>query len=215
MQFDLHVHTTLSACSCLAVDDILQHARARGLDGVCITDHDTMDIRHSIREGLQPDGLCVIIGMEYATPQGDFLIYGPFETLPSGLQAIELLLRVQREGGAAIAAHPFRVSRPADEALICSGLCRCAEGLNGRNHDLENLQTEKWRSHYGINLCGGSDAHSFEELGKVVTTFPEPIQSRQELIQALNCGGYQPDWNCYHNIDLPFSPAYQAAASDA
>jgi predicted metal-dependent phosphoesterase TrpH len=206
MRFDLHVHTTLSPCSTLDVGEVLEHARARGLDGVCITDHDTMEIRHSLREGVQPDGLCVIIGMEYSTTQGDFLLFGPFETLPPHLEAAELLHAVNRRGGAAVAAHPFRAARQTDEEIVRKGLCRTIEGINGRNRDFENRLVEDWRARYCLNECGGSDAHTLEELGRVVTTFRGPLRSRDELVQALNGGGYRPEWN-NGPTDLSFPPA--------
>ena len=75
MKFDIHVHTTLSPCSHLTVDDILSRAKDKGLDGVCITDHDTMAIRHHLSEGIQDNGLCLIFGMEYSSPDGDFLAF--------------------------------------------------------------------------------------------------------------------------------------------
>jgi hypothetical protein len=30
-----------------------------------------------IEEGIQDNGLYLLIGMEYATPDGDFLLFGP------------------------------------------------------------------------------------------------------------------------------------------
>lgn len=67
MLFDLHPHTTLSSCSQLQLDQILTQVGAKGLDGVCITDHDTLAVRNTISEGVQNNGLCVIFGMEYTT----------------------------------------------------------------------------------------------------------------------------------------------------
>ncbi len=211
MRFDLHVHTALSPCSTLGIGEILLHARARGLDGVCITDHDTMEIRNSLREGMQSDGLCVIFGMEYATPQGDFLLFGPFESLPPCMEATTLLHTVTLKGGAAIAAHPFRTARSVDEEIIRKGLCRTIEGINGRNQAFENRKIENWRTRYFLNECGGSDAHTLEELGRVVTTFRDPVRSRDELIQALNGGDYRPAWN----KTLHYLPAHLPAAAFA
>lgn len=111
MIFDLHVHTTLSSCSQLTLDEILDNARHKGLDGVCITDHQTMAVKQQTKESIQADGLCIITGMEYATPDGDFLIFGPFENIPANLPAKELLHLVDRAGGVAVAAHPFRQGR--------------------------------------------------------------------------------------------------------
>ncbi len=108
MLFDLHVHTTVSPCSKLHVGDILKHARTFGLDGVCITDHGTMEAGQHFKEGIQEDGLCVLLGMEYSTLSGDFLLFGPFEELLPGFSDTELLEIVEQAGGVAVAAHPFR-----------------------------------------------------------------------------------------------------------
>ena len=158
MKFDLHVHTTYSSCSNLGIDDILKNARDKGLDGVCITDHNTMDIRHDITEGIQDDGLVVIFGMEYDTPEGDFLVFGPFEDLSPGLPAEDLLKIVEQRGGVVVAAHPFRHERPVAQHIIQQGLCHAVESINGRNSALENAHVQSWTKKYPIVHCGGSDA---------------------------------------------------------
>lgn len=190
MLFDLHLHTTLSPCSQLRLDEILSQAPKRGLDGVCITDHNTMDVRHSIPEGVLGNGLRVIFGIEYSTSRGDFLIFGPFEELPPGLPAQLLLTYVERSGGVAIAAHPFRAQRPTDESLIKKKMCRIVEGVNGRNAHHENECVFGWQKKYNIQQVGGSDAHSLEELGTVHTEFTTPIHSRADLINALKQGDF-------------------------
>ena len=104
------------------------------LDGVCITDHDGMEAARYVREGVQEDGLVVIVGMEYATTDGDFLLFGPIEGLGPGLSAREVLTFVREVGGAAVAAHPFRRNRQVSEFVMRSGLCRIMELVNGRNN---------------------------------------------------------------------------------
>lgn len=195
MLFDLHIHTTISPCSKLDIQDILAWSRSLGLDGVCLTDHDTMTARNLVREGLQPDGLCVIIGMEYATPSGDFLIFGPFEKLPPGLPAVELLDIVEKNSGAAVAAHPFRKGRATSEYVFQEGRCRLAERINGRNPELANLQAATLSRRYAVAETGGSDAHSLSELGRVVTRFHSPIRNRADLIAELRAGRCEPAWN--------------------
>ena len=202
MLFDLHVHTAISACGEVDIGELVQGAKARGLDGICITDHDTMDIRHAISEGRQDNGLIVIFGMEYTTDQGDFLIFGPFEDLPPKLPADLLLRTVALNGGVAVAAHPFRVTRPADEQLIRQGLCRAIECLNGRNSFSENRAVGAWRERYAVAACGGSDAHTLDELATFATRFFVPVNSRAELIRALR-----------HRLCQPEIPAASRAVS--
>jgi predicted metal-dependent phosphoesterase TrpH len=190
MNFDLHVHSNLSSCSQLRLDEILSQASGKGLDGVCITDHDTMAVRNYVPEGILGNGLRIIFGMEYTTPAGDFLLFGPFEELPPGLPAQLLLKHVDNCGGVAIAAHPFRARRPIQEHIIQKGMCDIVEGINGRNAEHENQSVLDWQKKYNIQQVGGSDAHSIDELGRVHTTFSTPIHSRTDLITALKVGAF-------------------------
>lgn len=191
MLFDLHIHTTLSHCSQLRLEQILSHASAKGLNGVCITDHHSMAGGQAVPEGVQANGLCVIFGMEYSTRAGDFLLFGPFERLRAGLSARALLEHLQRTGGVAIAAHPFRSQRQVDEDLIKEGLCSIIEGVNGRNTEEENQRVLRWQRQYQVRLVGGSDAHSLAELGRVPTRFTIRISSRADLIKALHEGSFE------------------------
>jgi predicted metal-dependent phosphoesterase TrpH len=193
MLIDMHVHTTVSVCSRLTLEDILTHSRRRGLDGVCITDHESMAAARSLREGRQADGLFVFFGLEYATPEGDFLIIGPFDELAPRLSARRLLDRVAAAGGVAIAAHPFRGGRPFSEDLIREGRCRIVESFNGRNRAFENRAVDGWRWRYEFAECAGSDAHCLAELGRVRTRFRQRVETRGQLVRALQSGGYAPE----------------------
>lgn len=188
MLFDLHVHSNISACSNLSLDEILSQAQNRGLNGVCITDHNTMAAGQVISEGVQENGLCVLIGQEYSTSQGDFLLFGPYEDLAPGLSATQILGHVQATGGAAIAAHPFRELRPVQEQIIQSGLCRIIEQENGRNTQKENNKTRDWLKRYSLTPVAGSDAHTLNELGRCAVDFHMPVFSRKDLILALKSG---------------------------
>ena len=192
MLIDIHVHTSASPCSRLRLDEIMEHAAGHDLDGVCITDHHSVQAMHRIDPGPQPNGLRIFIGEEYTTDQGDFLIFGPERALPPGLAAPELLSLVDHLGGAAVAAHPFRPGRSVSESIVRTGLCRIVESVNGRNSDAANRQIGLWRSQYPLIECAGSDAHSLEELGKTKTRFRTRIDSTADLVRALKNGHCAP-----------------------
>lgn len=194
MLIDIHVHTEISPCSVLELETILEVSRLRGMDGVCITDHDTMKALDFVHEGLQDNGFVVIVGMEYTTPQGDFLIFGPFEDIEIGMDARDMLPFVREQGGAVIGAHPFRGWKPSQQALFEEGLCRVVEGVNGRNTVPENLRAQVLAEKHKLSMTGGSDAHTVEELAKFPTRFPERIETRQALIEALRAGRCEPAW---------------------
>jgi len=213
MLIDLHTHTDISPCGSLTIGEILANAKRLGLDGVCITDHDGMEAARYVREGVQEDGLVVIVGMEYATTDGDFLLFGPFEGLAPGLSAMEVLALVKEMGGAAVAAHPFRRNRSVSEFVMRSRLCRIMESVNGRNSSEDNARAEAWREEYSPHLTGGSDAHTLAELGRVVTFFPEPVASRAELAASLNAGRCRPRILRAGNISRPAPRAAMSATA--
>ncbi len=198
MKFDLHVHSTLSPRSTLTMQEIVIHAKSKGLDGVCITDHDTMAIKEVLHEGVQCNGIQIIFGVEYSTSQGDFLLFGPFESIKPGFSATELLEYVERHGGLAVAAHPFKKGKEVREELLKHQLCRFVEQVTDRNLDFNNNPTSNWNSLYDINHVGGSDAYNLAELGRVTTTFSENIESRADLIKALKKGAYTTERNQYY-----------------
>lgn len=197
MIFDLHVHTIHSPCSNLRLDEILHETRSRGLDGIAMTDHNCMDIGHEIVEGVQENGVCLLVGMEYDTPDGDFLLFGPFEDLKPGLSARKLLRLVEDRQGVAVGAHPCREGRSLSKDVLELSACRIIEGLNGRNSDAENRRVEQLTKKYPLFQCGGSDAHSLDELGRTVTCFEDKIASRNDLIAALKNGRYRPVRNTH------------------
>lgn len=211
MRFDLHVHSNISPCSKLSIPEILTEAEAKGITGVCITDHDTMAARHKIQDGLQSNGIYIICGMEYTTSEGDFLLFGPFADIPLGLSALDLLNLVNTMGGVAIAAHPFRADRPTQEHLIAQGHCHIIEGINGRNYEHENQQAMRWEQQYGVRQVGGSDAHTIKELGQITTRFQHPVTNQQELIKALKSGDFSIQHNGNH--ELPNNPAVVCGSS--
>jgi len=66
--------------------------------------------------------------------------------------------------------------------------------LNGRNHDFENEACHQWiREHAPVaRAIGGSDAHTLNEIGRIVTVFEKNIYGAEDLIRELRHGSYKP-----------------------
>lgn len=205
MLIDLHVHTDISPCSVLSLEEILHYAPLRGLDGVCLTDHDTMEIEEQLKSVVPVNGLKIFVGMEYTTAQGDYLIFGDFRDLKPGLAARELAHVVRERSGAIIGAHPFRAVRGADLESIVHSPIGVVEGINGRNTNRENLMAQEFARENGLAMCAGSDAHTVEELGGFPTVFDRPVNSVGELIQAVNS-------KCFSAYDL--TPCAQFSSNE-
>src|SRR5438552_5288300 len=121
MKFDLHIHTSRhSPDSEIDPFVLVRRARRIGLDGIVITEHDWLWTEPELEElrAAQP-GLVVLAGIEVSALEGHFLVYGvhnPF-ALSRGIRVHELCEEVHRQGGAVVAAHPFRWGQPFDEIL--------------------------------------------------------------------------------------------------
>jgi predicted metal-dependent phosphoesterase TrpH len=192
MLIDMHIHTRFSPCSVIRIRSLLSRAREVGIDGVCITDHDTMASKHEFEKLSDIQGICFIIGMEYTTTKGDFLVYGPLENIPLHMGVHSLLKWAETKGAVVIPAHPFRKSRPVHTPILKTfDIIEC---LNGRNHDFENEACFKWiREHgNGKRSIGGSDAHTLDEIGRIVTVFEKNIYGVEDLIRELRHGKYAP-----------------------
>ncbi len=191
MLIDMHIHTQFSPCSIINIPQLITKAKEKRLDGICITDHDTMASK-SIVQKLEISGICIIIGIEYTTSKGDFLIFGPTDYIPSRMALEDLLSWTKREGGVVIPAHPFRKSRPVDISILPK--FSIIEVLNGRNLPSENEGCKDWirRNGKDIKEIGGSDAHTLNEIGNVVTVFEKNIYCLDDLIRELWEGKYSP-----------------------
>jgi len=192
MLIDMHIHTRFSPCSIIRVAQLVKKARETGLDGICITDHDTIASKSVLKNIAEHQSICIIIGMEYTTRKGDFLVFGPVDHIASGMDAEDLMKWSKKEGAILIPAHPFRKERPVDMDILKKS--KIIEGLNGRNRPHENELCQIWlREHgNGIKITGGSDAHTLEEVGRIVTVFKNNIYNMEDLVKELRNNDFSP-----------------------
>lgn len=105
MKIDLHVHTAYSDGNG-TIRQVLETARAKGLDGLAVTDHDTL--KGYFKAKQYAGKILVIPGYELSIDAGHILVIG-LEYLPpeKGLANYEELVKwVRCEGGLTILAHP-------------------------------------------------------------------------------------------------------------
>ncbi|MDR0465735.1 MAG: PHP domain-containing protein [Deltaproteobacteria bacterium] len=192
MIIDLHVHEKIfSACSFMSLEEAVTFARYHGLDALCITNHNSLDIARSrfLREVDFP----VFVGVEFATRQGDMLAYG-LESLPQFTPtAQEFIDFVAGQGGFSCAAHPFRAwSNVLGNCLTGLRGLDGVETLNGGNDEQENSLAIQACERLGLVALGGGDAHRCQDVGRYATWFPDAPASMRELVQALKSGRCRP-----------------------
>src|SRR5438046_6959713 len=115
---DLHTHSFFSGDGISSPEDRTAAARAKGLHGIAITDHNTCDaVSYLLDKGLMRlDGLpvndfLVLPGVEITTADGHLLCIG--ETLPylKGKPAREVCEMIHQRGGLEIPPHHYDLIR--------------------------------------------------------------------------------------------------------
>ena len=120
MLIDLHMHEmTYSKDSFLALPRMVEIAREKGLDGICITDHDSMGLKDFAEEYSGKTGFPIFTGIEYYSLQGDIVAFGIEDYPRERIPAQEFINLVKAQGGVCFAAHPFRNNRRGLEEHLC------------------------------------------------------------------------------------------------
>ncbi|MCS6977154.1 MAG: PHP domain-containing protein [Gemmatales bacterium] len=194
--FDLHIHTNRhSPDSCIDPIALLRRAQALGLSGVVITEHDWLWTPEEL-EQLQAavPQVRVFAGIEVSCAEGHFLAYGvvdPFR-VPKGIGIRELCEEVHRQGGAVVAAHPFRWEQPFDS--IIEELRPDLDGLEIMSSNMDEFcraRAAAIRARQRWSGLGSSDAHREETVGCCFSEFPQEIRDLRDLIEAIRSGSAQ------------------------
>ena len=115
---DLHTHSFFSGDGISSPEDMIAAARAKGLHGIAITDHNTCDaVNYLLQKGLMRlDGLpvddfLVLPGVEVTTADGHLLCIGAELPYLKGKPAREVCDMIHQRGGLAIPPHPYDLFR--------------------------------------------------------------------------------------------------------
>ncbi len=163
MRFDLHIHSNHSNDSDLTIDNILRQAVRKGLDGIAICDHNTVDgSLHAIERAKELDlPLLVIPGVEVSTSDGHLIVIGIKENIEPGLPVSETIRIARQKGAVLIAPHPFK----KDSIGLAAKDADAIETFNSRCVFGENERAKELALSLGKPEVGGSDSHLLSSIG--------------------------------------------------
>lgn len=216
MLIDMHMHEMrYSKDSFLMLEQMVELAKRRGLDGICITDHDSMGLKEFAQRYSLQTGFPIFVGIEYLSLQGDIITFGIEDYPKERIPAQEYISYVQSQGGMCISAHPFRNNnRGLEDNLGWIQGLDGVEVLNGSTPYEPNMRAVEYARARQFATIGASDCHVPEKLGLYATYFQKEIRSVEELIQAVKkreclpayyAGGNYYLWDMEHPIDAPFT----------
>jgi predicted metal-dependent phosphoesterase TrpH len=190
-KFDLHMHTRrYSPDSEIDPFDLVRRAREIGLDGIVITEHDRLWPEDELEELRRAaPGLVVLGGVEVSGRNGDLLCYGvrDLTNLRRGMVWGDLCREIARQGGAAVAAHPYRWGQDFDRLIAeerpdLTGLEMMSNNLDP---DVRRLAAAFLSSHPGYATLGNSDAHEVDVVGVCYTEFDADVRTAADLVRAI------------------------------
>lgn len=206
MKIDLHNHTTVSSsCSILDPAELIHKAREAGLDGIAVTEHNTMTGGWHAAELGKQLGFPVFAGQEVTTRQGDVLCFGIYQEGLAHIDIRDLIALAQAAGAVLIPAHPYRINAMAlgDRVFEYPGAFTALEGLNGNCDAVETRKALDAAERLHLPVIGGSDAHSTGMVGRYYTEFEGAISSQEDLLEALRQGRFRachnPAFRPHHN----------------
>ena len=173
---DLHVHSKYSGDSLLTPEKIIKTAIKRGLDGVAITDHNT--IRGGLEAKKYNKDLIIIVGAEIASDRGE--IIGLF--LNEEIKTKEfwsVVDEIKDQDGIIVVPHPFDTMRKKvikmDKSMYRA--FDCIEAFNSRCVFSKcNEKALGFAKEYDKTITAGSDAHFGFEIGHAYTIFNGEIR---------------------------------------
>lgn len=194
MFIDLHMHEmTYSKDSFLKLDEIVKIAKMRGLQGICITDHDSMGLKEYAKQYSEKTGFPIFVGIEYFSLQGDIVAFGINEYPTERVDAQTFVNEVNCQGGVCFSAHPFRNNnRGLEKNLdIVKGL-HGVEVLNGSTLMPANCLAAEYAERLRLVMVGASDCHVPEKIGTYATYFPNEVRTMEEFVKAFREDALRP-----------------------
>lgn len=198
MLVDMHLHEKIfSLDSFITVEQMVEVAKARGLDAICITDHDSMGFRDLVEEYSKRLQFPIFVGIEYYSLWGDILAWG-IDKYPDYRGEAQMFIDlVNRQNGFCLSCHPFRNNNRGleDNLRRVKGL-HGAEVLNGSTDMEANRTALRYARELGLKTTGGSDAHVVKQIAKYVTWLPEKVVTLEDFVQQLHTRDPKPAmWN--------------------
>ena len=187
LKIDLHVHTNHSdGASC--VEEILEAAKGRGLDGIAITNHNTT--AGAVEAFNSNTDLIVIPGVELKTPQGHVLalgVQGHLLNVNEKMSVFQTAEKIRELGGVIVISHPctpfFSMKKEFVEVLKPHAV----EVLNSLSpffrHDRN--QTIKLAERLRVAKVAGSDSHCNRTVGDAYTLIDSDSREIEDILEAI------------------------------
>jgi len=156
----MHLHSCFSNDGIGTPQDLIKSIKKRGLQGMALTDHNTIHGYRTVQQAA-PNDFLVIPGVEISTADGHLLAINITETIQAGLSVEETVERIIDAGGEPIVPHLFRLLSgiKKEKLKLIRTKISAIEVFNGCSVPNTNLKTAKVARAFSLGGTGGSDSH--------------------------------------------------------
>jgi len=179
--FDFQVHSKFSFDSLNNFDKIKKRCKQKGIDGVAITDHNTLKGGLASRK-FSDENFLFIPGQEVDTDFGDVIGLMIQDEIKSK-NFYEVIDEIKNQGGISYLPHPSRKCNLSINQIKKN--IDVIEAVNGRSAKRDNLKSSKLAFSLDLPYASGSDAHTIREIGKTKTVFSERFTNESSLTKIL------------------------------
>lgn len=178
LNFDLHCHSHFSSDGVSEPEALVAAAKAKGLHGLAITDHNTCECAEFFRshgylneDGTPVDDFLIIPGVEVTTADGHLLCIGASLPYMKGASAKEVVERIHEAGGLAIPPHPYDLFRAGIRRSVLDNLPVDALEVFNSATTLKryNKQAREYAEARQLPMTASSDAHHESAVGTAYT----------------------------------------------
>jgi predicted metal-dependent phosphoesterase TrpH len=187
LKIDLHVHTCYSRDAVTTLKQVVAYSKKRGLDGVAITDHNT--VKGALK--LKTRDILVVPGIEVSTLNGHLLGLNVTTPIPAKLDIEETIRLIHEAGGIAVAPHPTTFYKSPPSRRVSS--YDAVEVMNASSipFSIFTYLSKRFAAGLGLPQTGGSDSHYAPEIGAAYTIV-EADAEVDEIVCAIKKGATVP-----------------------
>ncbi|MCJ7570430.1 MAG: PHP domain-containing protein [Candidatus Thermoplasmatota archaeon] len=170
LKLDLHIHSQYSEDGVGTHLEISKILKKKGLNGMAITDHNTVEGGLSALKVASKD-FVVIPGIEISTKDGHIIALNVKENIPRSLTVEETVEKIIDMGGIPIVPHLYRSLSGIKEKKLKKIIKKvpAIEVFNSCSVLQTNLKTMKIAKKFNLGGTGGSDSHIPSFAGEAYT----------------------------------------------
>ncbi len=174
---------------------MIKHARAMGLKGIAITDHETAEGAKYAKQINPFSDFEIIVGQEVRTEVGDIIGLFIEDNLRQSTFK-NVCTEIRGQGGIVVLPHPFKKKMHVDPEIVKQ--VDCVEVFNARIRQEENHKAFELCREMGKPLIVGSDAHTLSEVGRATLVTTVPGLNKAHLLRQNDfTGEYSPRYVHY------------------